>query len=33
LILHGEYRSLDLSIFSYRRVIDGTPIPDSGPTP
>jgi FAD-dependent oxidoreductase domain-containing protein 1 len=33
LILHGEYRSIDLSIFSYRRVIDGTPIPDSGPTP
>lgn len=33
LVLHGEYRSLDLSIFSYRRVLDGKPIEDSGPAP
>ena len=33
LILHGEYRSFDLSLFSYRRIIENTPIPDSGPTP
>ena len=33
LILHGECRSFDLSAFSYQRIIDNTPIPDSGPTP
>ena len=33
LILHGEYRSFDLSVFSYRRIVENTPIPDSGPTP
>ena len=33
LIMHGEYRSLDLSMFSYKRVLDDTPLPDSGPTP
>lgn len=33
LILHGEFRNLDLSLFSYRRVLDNRPIRDSGPTP
>lgn len=33
LILHGAFRSLDLSLFSYRRVLDDRPIRDSGPTP
>ena len=33
LILNGEYRSFDLSIFSYQRVLDDRPLPDSGPTP
>ena len=33
LILHGEFRNLDLSLFSYRRVLDDRPIRDSGPTP
>ncbi|MCG8547867.1 MAG: FAD-binding oxidoreductase [Alphaproteobacteria bacterium] len=33
LILHGEYRSLDLSLFSYQRVLDGAPIDDTGPAP
>jgi glycine/D-amino acid oxidase-like deaminating enzyme len=31
MILDGGFRSIDLSRFSYRRVIDGTPIPDDGP--
>lgn len=33
LILHGAYQTLDLSLFSYQRVLDNTPIPDTGPTP
>lgn len=33
LILYGEYRTFDLSLFSYARVINNTPIRDSGPTP
>ncbi|MBW6397968.1 FAD-binding oxidoreductase [Roseomonas sp. HJA6] len=31
LILDGGFRSIDLSRFSYRRIVDGTPIPDDGP--
>jgi glycine/D-amino acid oxidase-like deaminating enzyme len=31
MILHGGFRTLDLSVFSWRRVIDGRPIPDDGP--
>ena len=33
LILYGECHSFDLSAFSYQRIIDNSPIPDSGPTP
>ena len=33
LILHGGFRTFDLSLFSYDRVINNAPISDSGPTP
>ncbi len=33
LILQGKYLSLDLSIFSYQRILDNRPLKDSGPTP
>ncbi|WP_149537829.1 NAD(P)/FAD-dependent oxidoreductase [Siccirubricoccus phaeus] len=32
LILQGGFRSLDLSLFSWRRVVENRPIPDDGPT-
>lgn len=32
LLLRGRFETIDLSVFSYRRVIDNTPIPDTGPT-
>jgi FAD-dependent oxidoreductase domain-containing protein 1 len=32
LLLDGGYQSIDLSIFSYRRVVENKPIPDNGPT-
>ena len=31
MILDGGFRTLDLSRFSWRRIVDGTPIPDDGP--
>lgn len=31
LLLHGKYRSLDLSPFGYQRVIDDAPLLDAGP--
>lgn len=31
LIASGAFRSIDLSCFSYRRVVDGEPLPEGGP--
>jgi hypothetical protein len=31
MILDGGFRSIDLSRFSWRRIVTGTPIPDDGP--
>ena len=31
LIVDGGFRSIDLSRFSWRRILEGTPIPDDGP--
>ncbi len=31
LVLDGGFRTLDLSIFSWRRIVEGRPIPDDGP--
>ncbi|WP_279579080.1 hypothetical protein [Fodinicola feengrottensis] len=30
LILHGEFRTIDLSRFGYRRIADGRPYPERG---
>ena len=32
MILDGGFQSIDLARFSYQRVLDGTPLPDHGPT-
>ncbi len=31
LLLEGEYRTIDLSRFSYQRIVDNTPVPEHGP--
>jgi sarcosine oxidase len=31
MILNGGFRSIDLSRFNYRRIVDNAPLPDDGP--